>query len=519
MLRSGWFSDRSATYLAAGRPVVTQETGFSNVLPTGEGLYGFSTLDEAAAVVEEVSADYERARAGRPRGRPRVLRRRPGAGRHAGRRRRVGPGRGRPARPRSTPTCASTPVSRRPLELPPETAATSARRTALPFGPRPGRANPRRASWSPRTTTSRSPGSAWTASWRTRESPAYELIVVDNGSRDGSRAYLKTLERRFPHVRLVLNGGNRGFPAACNQGLAIARGRAARPAEQRHRGAAGLAGAARRARGGPVGRAGRAGDQPHRQRGRGRGRATRPTASSSRRRASAPTRAAASGSRSRCPRCSASRSGATSTSTSARSTRASGSACSRTTTTRERAHRPSYASVCAEDVLIHHFGEGSIGRLFDDGAYTELLDGEPPALRAQVGQDLGALRAAPGRRVRGRARARARARRLATARRGGDRRRQSRRRGAAPVPAAARPALPADGRRRLRRPLPGRQRRGDRASSSACASRAPTTSCCRARACWWLDYYAELGEHLAEHYSEAFSDDACVVFELKKVAV
>jgi hypothetical protein len=57
-LRSGWFSDRSATYLAAGRPVITQETGFSNVLPTGRGLFAFSTLDEAAAAVEELNADY-----------------------------------------------------------------------------------------------------------------------------------------------------------------------------------------------------------------------------------------------------------------------------------------------------------------------------------------------------------------------------------------------------------------------------------------------------------------------------
>src|SRR5262249_23558241 len=41
-LATGWFSDRSATYLAAGRPVVTQHTGFSKVLPTGSGLCGFS---------------------------------------------------------------------------------------------------------------------------------------------------------------------------------------------------------------------------------------------------------------------------------------------------------------------------------------------------------------------------------------------------------------------------------------------------------------------------------------------
>ena len=58
-LRSGWFSDRSATYLAAGRPVVTQDTGFGHVLPTGRGLFGFSTLDEAAAAIEAINADYE----------------------------------------------------------------------------------------------------------------------------------------------------------------------------------------------------------------------------------------------------------------------------------------------------------------------------------------------------------------------------------------------------------------------------------------------------------------------------
>ncbi|HJT35291.1 MAG TPA: glycosyltransferase [Pirellulales bacterium] len=58
-LRSGWFSDRSATYLAAGRPVITQETGFSNILPIGRGLFAFSTLDEAADAVEQIDADYE----------------------------------------------------------------------------------------------------------------------------------------------------------------------------------------------------------------------------------------------------------------------------------------------------------------------------------------------------------------------------------------------------------------------------------------------------------------------------
>ena len=51
---SGWFSDRSAAYLASGRPVVAQDTGFGRALPTGEGLLTFTGVDAAAAAVEEV---------------------------------------------------------------------------------------------------------------------------------------------------------------------------------------------------------------------------------------------------------------------------------------------------------------------------------------------------------------------------------------------------------------------------------------------------------------------------------
>jgi hypothetical protein len=57
---SGWFSDRSACYLASGKPVVLQETGFSRYLPTGEGLLSFSTVDEAVEGIEEVCRDYDR---------------------------------------------------------------------------------------------------------------------------------------------------------------------------------------------------------------------------------------------------------------------------------------------------------------------------------------------------------------------------------------------------------------------------------------------------------------------------
>jgi len=58
--RSGWFSDRSVCYLAAGKPVVTQDTGFGKLLPTGQGLFAFSTVEEAAAAVDEINHDYER---------------------------------------------------------------------------------------------------------------------------------------------------------------------------------------------------------------------------------------------------------------------------------------------------------------------------------------------------------------------------------------------------------------------------------------------------------------------------
>ncbi|MEJ7783747.1 MAG: hypothetical protein WKF96_03015 [Solirubrobacteraceae bacterium] len=57
--RSGWFSDRTATYLAAGRPAVVQDAGFDVALPTGLGLLAFATVEEAAAGVEEIAADYE----------------------------------------------------------------------------------------------------------------------------------------------------------------------------------------------------------------------------------------------------------------------------------------------------------------------------------------------------------------------------------------------------------------------------------------------------------------------------
>jgi len=64
--RSGWFSERSMCYLASGKPVVTQDTGFSESVETGAGLFAFETLDEAVAAVEEVELNPgEHARAAR----------------------------------------------------------------------------------------------------------------------------------------------------------------------------------------------------------------------------------------------------------------------------------------------------------------------------------------------------------------------------------------------------------------------------------------------------------------------
>lgn len=64
--RSGWFSDRSACYLASGRPVIAHETGFSRYLPTGEGVFAFETEEGVLAAIEALRRDYRRqARAAR----------------------------------------------------------------------------------------------------------------------------------------------------------------------------------------------------------------------------------------------------------------------------------------------------------------------------------------------------------------------------------------------------------------------------------------------------------------------
>jgi hypothetical protein len=61
-MRGGWFSDRSVCYLASGRPVLVQDTGLDDWLPTGEGVVTFRDLPGAVAGIDKINADYERHR-------------------------------------------------------------------------------------------------------------------------------------------------------------------------------------------------------------------------------------------------------------------------------------------------------------------------------------------------------------------------------------------------------------------------------------------------------------------------
>jgi GT2 family glycosyltransferase len=219
-LKSGWFSDRSATYLAAGRPVVTQDTGFGVALPTGRGLHAFSTIDEAAAAIERVTGDYARERAAAVEiaheyfDAEVVLRR---LLEDVG----ISPRGSRVSAP--VPGDVDlVPLSRRPLRLAAGTLAAVSDRP-VPF--------PSSQELEPLVSIVVVTRNNLALTRLCIESvlgdqgaPAYELVIVDNASTDGTRSYLLTLSRRSPCVRLLLNDENEGFPRACNAGLSQARG-------------------------------------------------------------------------------------------------------------------------------------------------------------------------------------------------------------------------------------------------------------------------------------------------------
>lgn len=249
-LRSGWFSDRSATYLAAGRPVVTQDTGFGDVLPTGKGLHAVLDVEAAAGAVETIEADYAAARsAAREVARacfdyrvvlPRMLAdagvegparrfplRAPRGVASPGGEERCGPG-SKAAVPSVPAELVIEPLSRRPLRLPPETVRTLLSRPIPDAWARDVDEAPEHAGTVSVIVVTYG-GLALTRLCletllaHTRH-PAYEVVVVDNASPDDTPAWLIELAAVHPQVRLILNPSNEGFAAACNQGARAARG-------------------------------------------------------------------------------------------------------------------------------------------------------------------------------------------------------------------------------------------------------------------------------------------------------
>ena len=231
-LRTGWFSDRSATYLAAGRPVIAQETGFSDLFPTGEGLFGFSTMSEAVAAVEAVQGNYARhSRVGTELahgvfssnvvlkrllddlGMPSSL---------------CEPR--RPAKPIKRVTALPDDLdlmtkSRRPTTLSESTVTTILNRP-LPTAEVMGAVRTSH----PAVTIIVVAFDNLVFNRMCLESilanteVPYEIIVVDNASSDGTPAYLQHLAEHFADVSVITNNANRGFAPAVNQGLAAARG-------------------------------------------------------------------------------------------------------------------------------------------------------------------------------------------------------------------------------------------------------------------------------------------------------
>ena len=274
-LRSGWFSDRAATYLAAGRPVITQETGFSNHLPTGAGLFGYLHRggrgrrrgnDQRGLRTAPPRRESNRARLFQPRRRAGQDAARPGLSSGAG----VPPAQPpqRSQLPDGTsdetladkvagkdavatasglpPSLVLTPTGRWPTRLPDETIQT-ALRLPTPVAERgpasPGRTANFQNSTAPATPQFSGPRSnsasiiivthnglpytricltSLLAHWREGD----EILVVDNASTDGTPDFLRDLARKNRFVSIIPNEANRGFAAANNQGLVQAAGRA-----------------------------------------------------------------------------------------------------------------------------------------------------------------------------------------------------------------------------------------------------------------------------------------------------
>jgi GT2 family glycosyltransferase len=227
-LQTGWFSDRSATYLAAGRPVITQDTGFGDILPTGEGLFAFRDIDDALAAIEAVNSSYPKQRRAASAIAHEFFRHDVVLGdllEHVGLPRTGSADSRVPAEIRGIDL---EPRSRRPLVLD-ECAEDAARGTQIP-----------EPSGSPATFVlgERRTVSVVVVTFNNLavsrlciESlllsdgcPMLEVVVVDNGSSDGTPAFLRELAGQHANLHVLLNDDNLGFAAACNQGLGVACG-------------------------------------------------------------------------------------------------------------------------------------------------------------------------------------------------------------------------------------------------------------------------------------------------------
>ena len=212
-LKTGWFSDRSATYLAAGRPVITQDTGFGNILPTGEGLFAFSTLGDIVAAVEAIDGDYPRhSKAATSIGRE-----------YFDAKRVLGSLLEEVGMPRTPPGLVIAPASRRPTTLEPKTVEAVID-APLPVSIVQARPQPEAS-----VVVVARDGLVFTrlcleSLLGSLDAPALEIIVVDNGSSDGTLDYLSRLRNRDARVDVISNERNVGFAAAANQGLDAARG-------------------------------------------------------------------------------------------------------------------------------------------------------------------------------------------------------------------------------------------------------------------------------------------------------
>lgn len=221
--RTGWFSERSSCYLAAGRPVILQDTGYGNFLPTGAGLLPYDDLDGALEAIEMVNADYQRhRRAAADVAREyldsdvvlRAMLERCGMSAPVA-------GRARTGRSPLPSDLDLTPLARRPLRLDVRTVQRVLERpipTCSPVGA--PAVSIVMVSYDDLVVTRLAIESILTST----HDVAYELIVVDNASTDGTCAYLEVLASRNPHVSVIANPTNLGFARATNQGVSVAVG-------------------------------------------------------------------------------------------------------------------------------------------------------------------------------------------------------------------------------------------------------------------------------------------------------